>query len=408
MKTVIALLIGCSLVIAGAVYAQQPPPEGQESPAGKKGGRAEKTTTQPQGATETKPSKMGGGAQGRMKSNANATQPTTTTAETGAPEKGAGKRGRGAKAQTATSAEMSPGRAGAGATTDQTGGGKKGKHGKGAGAAGTTAETGAAAGASPGASAPMETGKKGKHGKGANAAASAAPATSAAPVTGAAGAAGATGAMGATGASGAVGATGSMGETGANATAGAGNLKGQGTVGKGGKKVEQQQIQQIKQQHANFKAQPKPNVAPAVTYNQNYRIQNSQTWVGPQYEVFRSYHPEWHDSGWYHSHYGSVVLIAGGWYFLNQGYWYPAWGYDQSAQYYAYDGPIYVGHTSRPPDQVIADTQATLQAIGYYTGEVDGLLGPLTRQALRDYQADHGLMVTEAIDQPTLDSLQIS
>jgi len=124
--------------------------------------------------------------------------------------------------------------------------------------------------------------------------------------------------------------------------------------------------------------------------------------------VFRSYHPEWHDSGWYHSHYGSVVLIAGGWYFLNQGYWYPAWGYDQSAQYYAYDGPIYVGHTSRPPDQVIADTQATLQAMGYYTGEVDGLLGPLTRQALRDYQADHGLMVTEAIDQPTLDSLQIS
>lgn len=402
-------------MIAGAVYAQQPPPEGQESPAGKKGGRAEKTTTQPQGATETKPSKMGGGAQGRMKSNANATQPTTTSAETGAPEKGAGKRGRGAKAQTATGAEMSPGgagaSAGAGATTEQTGGGKKGKRGKGAGAAGTTAETGAAAGASPGASAPMETGKKGKHGKGANAAASTAPATSAAPVTGAAGAAGSTGAMGATGASGAVGsmgATGANATTATNATAGAGNLKDQGTVGKGGKKVETQQVQQIKQQHANFKAQPKPNVAPAVTYNQNYRIQNSQTWVGPQYEVYRSYHPEWHDQGWYHSHYGQVALIAGGWYFFNQGYWYPAWGYDQSAQYYAYDAPIYVGHSSRPPDQVIADTQAELQAMGYYTGEVDGLLGPLTRQALRDYQADHGLMVTEVIDQPTLDALQLS
>jgi len=46
--------------------------------------------------------------------------------------------------------------------------------------------------------------------------------------------------------------------------------------------------------------------------------------------------------------------------------------------------------------------------MGYYTGEVDGLLGPLTRQALRDYQADHGLMVTEVIDEPTLDALEIS
>jgi peptidoglycan hydrolase-like protein with peptidoglycan-binding domain len=57
---------------------------------------------------------------------------------------------------------------------------------------------------------------------------------------------------------------------------------------------------------------------------------------------------------------------------------------------------------------VIADVQAELQEMGYYQDEVDGLLGPLTRQALRDYQADHGLLVTAAIDEPTLDSLQLS
>jgi len=57
---------------------------------------------------------------------------------------------------------------------------------------------------------------------------------------------------------------------------------------------------------------------------------------------------------------------------------------------------------------VIADVQAELQQMGYYQGEVDGLLGPMTRQALADYQADQGLTQTEAIDQPTLDSLGMS
>jgi hypothetical protein len=100
-----------------------------------------------------------------------------------------------------------------------------------------------------------------------------------------------------------------------------------------------------------------------------------------------------------------VELIGGGYYYWNSGYWYPAWGYDPSAEYYAYDGPIYVGHHAEPPDQVIADVQAVLQQMGYYRGEVDGLLGPLTREALTAYQADQGLATTAVIDQPTLDSL---
>jgi peptidoglycan hydrolase-like protein with peptidoglycan-binding domain len=56
-------------------------------------------------------------------------------------------------------------------------------------------------------------------------------------------------------------------------------------------------------------------------------------------------------------------------------------------------------------DQVIADVQALLQQVGYYKPEVDGLLGPLTREALAAYQADQGLTTTAAIDEPTLDSL---
>jgi len=174
------------------------------------------------------------------------------------------------------------------------------------------------------------------------------------------------------------------------------------------KKPAPQQVQQVKAQRANFRAQPKPQQVQAVTFNQNHRIEGSDRWHGQQYEVFRSYHPEWHDAGWYHSHYPNVTLIAGGYYFFNQGYWYPAWGYNASNQYYAYDGPIYVGHRAEPPDKVIAQTQDLLQQMGYYTGEVDGLLGPLTREALTAYQNDNGLTPTAAIDQPTLDSLGLA
>jgi len=188
----------------------------------------------------------------------------------------------------------------------------------------------------------------------------------------------------------------------------AGQQNAQANMGAKAKKPDPQQVQQIKSQHANFRAQPKPQQIPAVTYNQNYRIQGSDRWQGQHYEVFRSYHPQWHDQGWYHSHYNRVELIGGGYYFFNNGYWFPAWGYSPSAQYYAYDGPIYAGQHAEPPDKVIADVQSVLQQMGYYKGEVDGLLGPLTREALTAYQGEQGLAQTAAIDEPTLDSLGMS
>src|SRR5207245_10451271 len=134
------------------------------------------------------------------------------------------------------------------------------------------------------------------------------------------------------------------------------------------KKRDQQQVQQIKSQHANFRAQPKPQQVPAVTFNQNRRIEGSDRWQGPQYEVFRSYRPERHDQGWYQSHYNRVELNGGGYYYWNNGYWYPAWGYNPSAEYYAYDGPIYVGQRADPPDKVTADVQGLRQQRGSYNG----------------------------------------
>lgn len=158
----------------------------------------------------------------------------------------------------------------------------------------------------------------------------------------------------------------------------------------------------VNTKHFNLSYNPNPAIQ-TVKFNKNYHINGSQHWNGQSYAAFRSYHPEWHDQGWWRNRYNRVVFNSGGWYYWNAGWWYPAWGYAPSA-HYAYDGPIY-GYNGLTPDQVIANVQATLQQQGYYRGEVDGLLGPFTREALANYQRDHGLYMTSAIDRPTLESL---
>ena len=163
-------------------------------------------------------------------------------------------------------------------------------------------------------------------------------------------------------------------------------------------------MKNFQSKHLNFHAQQNPAIVSAK-FNQDFHIKNAQNWKGPHYSVFQSYHPQWHDQGWWHSHHNHILLIGGGWYYWNAGYWYPAWGYDNSAAYYPYDGPIYVGNNPTPLDQVVADVQTTLQEQGYYQGEVDGLVGPLTQEALAAYQSAQGLEPTSAIDEPTLAAL---
>lgn len=172
-------------------------------------------------------------------------------------------------------------------------------------------------------------------------------------------------------------------------------------------KVNPETVKKIQAQYANFSAKPNTAIASAQ-FDPNYRIQAAQNWNGTQYNAFRTYQPQWHDQSYWSSHYPTLSLIAGGWYYWDNGYWYPAWGYDQAASYYPYDGPIYVGPRARPFDQVVANVQAVLQEQGYYRGEVDGLVGPLTRQALTAFQQAAGLPPTASIDQPTLELLGLS
>ena len=54
------------------------------------------------------------------------------------------------------------------------------------------------------------------------------------------------------------------------------------------------------------------------------------------------------------------------------------------------------------PRDAVLDLQSRLQRLGLYTDEIDGLLGPRTRAAIRDFQVRAGLV---ADGYPTQDML---
>ena len=113
------------------------------------------------------------------------------------------------------------------------------------------------------------------------------------------------------------------------------------------------------------------------------------------------------DRGWYSSRYDRFALFAGGYYYFDRGYWYPAYGYDSAYSTYRFDEPIY-GYNSLEPQQVIVNVQGALSRSGYDVGSIDGMIGPMTRSALARYQRDRGLYVTRAIDGPTLAALGLT
>lgn len=56
-------------------------------------------------------------------------------------------------------------------------------------------------------------------------------------------------------------------------------------------------------------------------------------------------------------------------------------------------------------DARLVQVQDNLRRLGYYNGQVDGLNGTGTRNAIRSYQMDRGLPVTGRVDQELLRDL---
>jgi hypothetical protein len=84
------------------------------------------------------------------------------------------------------------------------------------------------------------------------------------------------------------------------------------------------------------------------------------------------------------------------------GYGYPWWWdypyYPYS--YYGYDGDYGDYDSSSGDARYLSPrgVQAALAVRGYYSGRIDGVMGPETRAAIRSFQAHEGLPVTGQID----------
>jgi hypothetical protein len=175
-----------------------------------------------------------------------------------------------------------------------------------------------------------------------------------------------------------------------------------GTAGGSGAPASHKGVHQFPSRHFNLPNTPLP-VAQHVKFQSASHIPGCENWRDSRYNAFRKYAATWHDADWWRNHCSRIVFVLGGWYYWHAGYWYPAWGYSSEAAY-PYDGPIYA-YNNLEPDQVVANVQATLQELGYYPGAINGVLDLPTRAALADYQRDHGLYTTSAIDEPTLAAL---
>jgi hypothetical protein len=127
----------------------------------------------------------------------------------------------------------------------------------------------------------------------------------------------------------------------------------------------------------------------------------------------RDHHWRGHRCRWVNN---SWVIFATSFYPYGYGY-YPYGGYYPYAGYSYYDDGDYADTDASDPyakssdydegaaDSSVSQVQSALSREGYYSGAIDGNLGPETRNALRRYQRDRGLNVTGRVDRATINAL---
>ena len=136
--------------------------------------------------------------------------------------------------------------------------------------------------------------------------------------------------------------------------------------------------------------------------------------------IFARHEANWH-SDWdrRHAHFDHgrfFVFDDGFWYGLDDGFF--PWDYlpYYADDYYPYDyyadvqpndytEPVYNGVPVADPTVEAVQTQLT--QLGYYTGAVDGIFGPTTRDALAKYQIAKHLNVTGSLSPDTLQSFRL-
>ena len=96
--------------------------------------------------------------------------------------------------------------------------------------------------------------------------------------------------------------------------------------------------------------------------------------------------------------------------FYPYGY-YPCYGYypySYYSDYYPYNYSYYTGSAYGYDASTVAAVQRRLGELGFYHGVVDGVMGPLTRAAIRAYEATHHLVVDGTISGSLLETMGLS
>jgi hypothetical protein len=63
------------------------------------------------------------------------------------------------------------------------------------------------------------------------------------------------------------------------------------------------------------------------------------------------------------------------------------------------------GQEANPSPEMVKQAQQQLKSEGFYKGAIDGRIGPATRNALRQFQQQHGLAANSMLDQETMQRL---
>ena len=111
----------------------------------------------------------------------------------------------------------------------------------------------------------------------------------------------------------------------------------------------------------------------------------------------------WSGDSWHWGFSGGPFVFVGGFGYPYYWGWYPFWawsvpyafnyGYDSYGDYrsYGYDYGDYSEPTYGSSNgSSIAQLQRRLAQAGYYHGAIDGIMGPATRRAIRDFERDYG------------------
>ena len=137
--------------------------------------------------------------------------------------------------------------------------------------------------------------------------------------------------------------------------------------------------------------------------NWNGRNWNGRNWNGRNWSGRNWNGRHWNGRNWCNNvvfigDFGFPYWWGWGW----GGYPYGYYGYGYPYDYYGsgYDGYGYGGYGNdgygdygRYGDSSrsrVAELQRRLGRAGYYRGSIDGVLGPQTRRAIRNYERDHG------------------